>query len=383
MSVRQNGAVIAGGGTKDMLTQKNITNCITEIPQDIKLELNAGTLTLKAGSKVYVPNGAGVFDEITIASDLTHSYSTTTGTFMVYYDHSAGVLRLREPAQSFSGTTAPTSYTDEVWYDTTNNIIKFSNNSGSTWSRQYSFPICIGSTTSGVGFTSIDQVFNGFGYIGSTVFALPGVKGLIPNGRNSDGTLSNEDITTTSVITMTGAWGSFDYGLYIRYNSSDVVTISGGTLNQCSYDESKNKNIVASNEYRGVYFVHIRTSSDKISRFTPHTVFHAVDYSDSEYIANCAMPSKKSIELSLGASGTTYTAPADGVFTLILSANASNNSMLIQNNSNGDSTGQFLPFGGAWGRESLIVSKGHIIQIDYTSGMTAQRFRFIYAQGSK
>ena len=34
-----------------------ITNCITEIPQDIKLELNNGILTLKAGSKVYVPNG--------------------------------------------------------------------------------------------------------------------------------------------------------------------------------------------------------------------------------------------------------------------------------------------------------------------------------------
>ena len=35
----------------------NVTNCITGIPQDIKLELSSGTLTLKAGSKVYVPNG--------------------------------------------------------------------------------------------------------------------------------------------------------------------------------------------------------------------------------------------------------------------------------------------------------------------------------------
>ena len=39
-------------------------------------------------------------------------------------------------------------------------------------------------------FASIDQVFNGFGYIGSTVFALPGVKVQIPNGRNEDGTYS-------------------------------------------------------------------------------------------------------------------------------------------------------------------------------------------------
>lgn len=39
------------------LNTSQITNCITEIPQDIKLELKDGVLTLKAGSKVYVPNG--------------------------------------------------------------------------------------------------------------------------------------------------------------------------------------------------------------------------------------------------------------------------------------------------------------------------------------
>jgi hypothetical protein len=54
----------------------NVTNCITEIPQDIKLELNNGTLTLKAGSKVYVPNGAGVFDVVTVPSDVVFHEGT-------------------------------------------------------------------------------------------------------------------------------------------------------------------------------------------------------------------------------------------------------------------------------------------------------------------
>ena len=40
-----------------------ITNCITEIPQDIKLEINNGIITLKAGSKVY--NGNGVLKTTT------------------------------------------------------------------------------------------------------------------------------------------------------------------------------------------------------------------------------------------------------------------------------------------------------------------------------
>ena len=49
----------------------NITNCITEIPQDIKLELNNGTLTLKAGSKVYKLDGTS----ITINTDVSLSTS--------------------------------------------------------------------------------------------------------------------------------------------------------------------------------------------------------------------------------------------------------------------------------------------------------------------
>ena len=60
----------------EALTNNNISNCITEIPQDIKLELNNhGTLKLKAGSKVYVPNGfesdgSNRFDEIVIENNI-------------------------------------------------------------------------------------------------------------------------------------------------------------------------------------------------------------------------------------------------------------------------------------------------------------------------
>ncbi|MBQ9150293.1 hypothetical protein IJX73_05110, partial [bacterium] len=52
-----------------------ITNCITEIPQRINLELTDGVLTLKAGSVVTVPNGFEIdgqtpkFDYVTIDSD--------------------------------------------------------------------------------------------------------------------------------------------------------------------------------------------------------------------------------------------------------------------------------------------------------------------------
>ena len=65
------------------------TNCITEIPQDIKLELADGVLTLKAGSKVYVPNGfeedgtTPKFDEIKVNTDLTMTYTEYNNTYFV------------------------------------------------------------------------------------------------------------------------------------------------------------------------------------------------------------------------------------------------------------------------------------------------------------
>ena len=60
----------------------NVSNCIVEIPQDIKLELSSGTLTLKSGSKVYVPNGVGVFNTVTTTADMSKTYSTD-GTYML------------------------------------------------------------------------------------------------------------------------------------------------------------------------------------------------------------------------------------------------------------------------------------------------------------
>ena len=47
-----------GSKTSAAASMGLITNCITKIPQDIKLELSSeGILTLKAGSKVWYPNG--------------------------------------------------------------------------------------------------------------------------------------------------------------------------------------------------------------------------------------------------------------------------------------------------------------------------------------
>jgi hypothetical protein len=182
----------------------NVTNCITEIPQDIKLELNNGTLTLKAGSKVYIPNGFEAdgttpkfIEDIVIEDDPI--YVPKDGECFVYRNSNAdGTSYLI--TNFTSGTTAPTS-NFIIWYDITNNLIK-RYNGGTFQDSGSSLPIAK-ITTANSSVVSIDQVFNGFGYIGSTVFALPGVKGLIPDGRNADGSLKNIEVTTTILKTYT------------------------------------------------------------------------------------------------------------------------------------------------------------------------------------
>lgn len=389
MSVRQGNNTIAGAVGKYPLNERNITNCITEIPQDIKLELNNGTLTLKAGSKVYVPNGVGVFDILTIQNDLTVNYgSVANGNYMVFVS-SDGTSALRIVAgQCHSGTTQPTGlvYPNNIWYDTTNNIIKYTTDNGTTYSGKYSFPLCI-AISSGTAWLNIDQIFNGFGYIGSTVFALPGVKGLIPDGRNADGSLKSIEVTVNNVLTHTGSYNnqpqwiilysdsinSWDSVYWIGYNSQENILFN----KEGSSSATSGSKIMAC-----VCMFLSADGNQKITSFKSKKAFRTVDYNDTEYIAHQAMPSNRYIDLTLGASGATYVAPADGYFTYMdISGGVGLASLADWNN--GLVSGINAP-SSTWARRVFLpAKKGDTVQLIYENGGTNQTFRFIYAQGAQ
>ena len=224
------------------LNTSQITNCITEIPQDIKLELNNGTVTLKAGSKVYVPNGVEngflKFDEVVLNEDLIRDeWTAYTGSAILFLDNET--IHIQPASVPVSGETAP-SNTDanRLWYDTSNNLIKYYN--GSEWvttigNGSFSLPIALIATGDTGAPTSIDQIFNGFSYIGNTIFGLPGVKGLIPNGRNEDGSLKNDTFSITNVIPMTLNSGP-NGTKYIYFTTSGGI----GILSSYKYDSQKN-----------------------------------------------------------------------------------------------------------------------------------------------
>lgn len=319
---------------KNLINTGLITNCITEIPQNIKLELNEGILTLKTGSKVYIPNESNVFDEVTLTSDVSRT-ETANNEYLVMYRN--GSIYICAFSNSYSGTTTPTISGTGYWYDTANNIIKRTGDSGSTWTQGYSLPIAK-ITVSNSAITSIDQVFEGFGYIGSTVFVLPNVKGLIPNGKNADGTLKNLELKTSKVITNTfsSASTAHIYTLFIQEDNSFSKRDDAW-----KYNESENYNYHSNDRYTDGFigFNFSAAADGKITSITQKSIFRIIDYSEADFVVSYKRPTSadpswyrlyKSGWVEQGgkqsASSNTINYPikmADDTYTLIISATSS------------------------------------------------------------
>lgn len=264
------------------------TNRILEIPQDIKLELNNGTLTLKAGSKVYVPNGPDVFDAHTTSADKTYSnWTTVTGKGLLVLSGNSYAF-VPYPYPAISGTTSPTT---GLFYNTTDNKIQYYQEGSIITDGGISLPIAIVSFASGVP-TSIDQIFNGFGYIGSTVFALPGVKVQIPNGRNADGTCrsiiatvdSAKTTTRTDSVTTSIHW-------YLLNNHS---LFSSSVVN---FDVDKNIYVSSTGIVTAVEIANGYLTSGKITSFEPYTVDSVVNSNLSNLSAAGEAKLKSNIRL--------------------------------------------------------------------------------------
>ncbi len=279
----------------------NITNCITEIPQDIKLELADGTLTLKAGSKIHLAYG-DLETTATTTSDVSAT-QTNAGQYVVMRS-SKTALYLANIETCLSGTIANRPTLLErgagLYFATDENKMYLTGDKGANWysGEAYSLPLGIVTVSNGA-ISSIDQIFNGFGYIGSTIFALPGVKGLAPNGRNADGSLKNTEFTTGSVLTQTLTSGTFDARpVILRAN------VLGFNAN-ASYDNKTNTLST------GNYMI-VGTGSavgGKITSFETKTAFHAVDYSDLQPTTNSGLLSN--ILSAIYPIGSVYITTAD------------------------------------------------------------------------
>ena len=307
----------------DLVNSFYTTNRLLEIPQDIKLELNNGTLTLKAGSKVYVPNGfesdgtTPKFDVVMIENDINGGQSGTSNNVAYLRSNTGNSMISVLTSSMYSGNEEPSGTTYAIWYDTANNKIGLRTTGSSTFVFGFSFPICVATISESL-VTSIDQIFNGFGYIGSTVFALPGVK--LQQATGFDGNTPTSEIQIiSSVSAIQSAGNNGFYDGYLLYTNSTLHSRNVGHL---SFDA--NKNLVIDDEYpsyaRGIVLYYYSTdSTGRIKTFNTAstdsiTNSNASNFSQAgrSYLCGIGMPSSRYIDLTLGASGSTYVAPANG-----------------------------------------------------------------------
>lgn len=374
---------LEGYGITDGLNKNQITNCITEIPQRIKLELVDGTLTLKAGSKVIVPNGFEAdgttpkFDEVVVESDVTYT-RTNNNQALIYFNPSNNKIDGFALNMVTSGATPPTNITTTywLWYDTVNNLVKKTGNNGSTWENVGSLPIGLITVSNDV-ISSIDQVFNGMGYIGSTVWVDKEVKGLIPNGRNEDGTLKNIEFVTNGIFTHTKSQTS-SYNATLTINSN---SINSPDFSAYLYDEQNNINKFNGTKAFDAIVGFVTASSGTITYFQPKQPFRAIDYSDKSEVSGWGIPSSKVVTLTPGASGTRYTAPANGWVRCWGYKNTADVGYVQLFAYGGIGVHSYVPKGWGCGSLSVPVRKGQQFGVEYYNDISEARLEFRYTQG--
>ena len=276
-SVIDNSTKIATTAWTQTFTNTIRTNCITETANDLSFTLvSNGTLTLNAGSKVYVPNGSGTFTPVTVAQDCSTSRADSQDCMVWYNNSTPGAIQVYPLSLFFSGTSAPTGYTYMFWYDTTNNKCKVTTDSGSTWTDNKSLPLAV-VETDGSKISKIKTVFNGSGYVGSSIFVLPGVSGIIPKGRHTNGTLLNNSFTRTAVAVCTLTTQNLDHRPFATNGGANTIVYNNQT-----YDADNNQLYATETGtlYDATTFAYASAVNGRIKEFEQKFAFHAVDYND-------------------------------------------------------------------------------------------------------
>ena len=382
----------------------NITNCLLENPQRIKYDLTDGTLTIKAGSVVIFPyrtedlsstypvgatfmnDNCKVYDTqfvdgkffvwVEIQADITRLHTTTSNELrFLYFIIDTENISFTTLANSESGTSATASQGYTIYYNTSTNSVGTCQSSTTIkYEALTSLPMMKTQSNGSIMYSSIDQVFNGIGYIGSTIWIDKGIKGLIPNRRNKDGSLNNIEWTNDKIRTTSGtSTGKFE----LVYKLSNDLFEMNKPVNW-SFNEDKNIYVYTDGtEYRLITLGDVNLEAGTITYFNPKQPFKAIDYSDKSTVSGWGMPSSKFTNLTLGASGTLYTAPANGWFSVY--STTTMNGMFNYEKFGGATGVTFAFYSSLGGRGMLPVLKGDVVKFSYTGTPTG--IRFIYAEG--
>jgi len=267
-----------------------ISNCILEIPQNLKLTLENNVLTLKSGSTVV--NTGEPYSTLTTSSDATFSINVGNLSYNPHYIMCYGNMNLQlwDIGGMYSGDTLPASLplnNDLFFLTTDKKIYQWKEATQTYYVSSYRYPLGMVQRTSPTTVEFIkdsngnDMIFNGAGFIGHHAFVYPNVKALVSDRFNEDGSLKSRQPTTNSlqIIELGGTgtnkdWyirlysnGQVSTGRYREYNTIEDIDVIGGV--GC-YIKNQNAVITANTLAQTWYtpLINFTCGSETITDFT-------------------------------------------------------------------------------------------------------------------
>lgn len=211
-----------------------------------------------------------------------------------------------------------------------------------------------------------------------TQAGLPNITGNIGSFRTwtpnpwSSGAFSWSNIGTIKAFDT----GHVDKVIQANFNASNSNSIYGKSSTVQPQSIKVLYYIVLANDVKNTLQVDIDEILNDLAG-KADTDFSNVNSVGSSLSAGWAMPSETHIDLTLGASGSQYTAPANGWLKLTLSLNAKGyigiGNVFTQN---GEADG-------AYNSVLFPLRKGQTVTIAYANRVSTIEFRFVYAQGSE
>lgn len=184
-----------------------ISNCILEIPQNIKLEISGGTITMKSGSIMTL--SGGTYATYTIASDMSRDFSSHTDRiFPILVNSTKNNFTAPAPIGEWqSGSTVPTGSIAGCtrYFCSSNKVIYYW--TGTSWAGgdgAFGYPVGLAKIENGIvslvkDSNGNDMIFNGACFVGHHAVVYPNVNGLTSNGLNIDKNLNSLKGTVSSV----------------------------------------------------------------------------------------------------------------------------------------------------------------------------------------
>jgi hypothetical protein len=211
----------------------------------------------------------------------TTSVTAGKGLILGLYDEDGAGAFWGCPSTTISSDTEPAEPFDNLaWYDTDNNVIKVWQDTDQSWTTElhgykYILPPCLFTVSSEKKVTSVDQVFNGFGYIGSTVFALPGVQVIVPAGKDLTGKPRSTIFTSDKVSIYTPDPIQNNHTYTLVFNGSIEASYELVT-----YNLHDNVNYQQGQPYAKAIVGTVAFTENNVTNLTNKATFQAVDYND-------------------------------------------------------------------------------------------------------